>query len=195
MEGPLYPVEIGQVDTTDMRVDDSTAVAYVENLPQKHAGGRPTDYSEEIVTKAQEYIDSCEDEEYDYHKTRGDKSDSYEYKVKVKLPTIEGLAFFLRIDKTTIYEWEKKYPKFSNVINDLRSKQANMLINKGLSGDYNPTIAKVLLTKHGYREGLDQTTNDKDLPASDYSNEQYERIIRARAEKLNNPESSQGGTN
>ena len=27
-----------------------------------------------------------------------------------------------------------------------------------------PTIAKVLLTKHGYREGIDQTTNDKDLP-------------------------------
>ena len=37
------------------------------------------------------------------------------------------------------------------------------LINKGLSGDYNPTIAKVLLTKHGYREGIDATTNNKDV--------------------------------
>ena len=34
----------------------------------------------------------------------------------------------------------------------------------GLQGSYNPTIAKVLLTKHGYREGTDITTNDKDLP-------------------------------
>ena len=30
-----------------------------------------------------------------------------------------------------------------------------MLINKGLSGDHNPTIAKVLLTEHGYREGTE----------------------------------------
>jgi hypothetical protein len=32
------------------------------------------------------------------------------------------------------------------------------LINNGLSGDYNPTIAKVLLSKHGYREEVKQDT-------------------------------------
>ena len=48
------------------------------------------------------------------------------------------------------------------------SKQADRLLNNGLSGNYNPTIAKVMLTKHGYREGIDNTTNDKDLPAPIY---------------------------
>ncbi len=33
-------------------------------------------------------------------------------------------------------------------------------MNNGLSGDYNPTIAKVLLTKHGYREGIEATGKD-----------------------------------
>lgn len=126
--------------------------------------GRPTIYNEEILVKTQEYIDSCEDVQFDYHKTHGEKSDSYEYKVKVKLPTIEGLAFYLKVHRDTLYEWEKEHKEFSDMMGDLRAKQADTLINKGLSGEYNPTIAKVLLTKHGYREGIDQTTNDKDLP-------------------------------
>lgn len=110
---------------------------------------RPTIYSDEIITKTQEYIDLCED-------TEG----------KVRLPTIEGLAFHLKIHKDTIHTWRKEEDKqeFSDLIEELLSKQGDRLVNKGLSGDYNPTIAKVLLTKHGYREGIDATTNDKDLP-------------------------------
>jgi hypothetical protein len=48
----------------------------------------------------------------------------------------------------------------------LRAKQADRLLNNGLAGTYNSTIAKVLLTKHGYREGIDATTNDKDIGIS-----------------------------
>ena len=35
-----------------------------------------------------------------------------------------------------------------------------MLANKGLAGMYNPTIAKVLLSKHGYREGHEYANPD-----------------------------------
>jgi hypothetical protein len=126
--------------------------------------GRPVEYTEEILTKANEYLSNCTDEVIEYHKTRGEKSDSYERLVNVKIPTIEGLAVHLHIARDTVYDWEKKYPKFSYILEDLRSEQANRLLNNGLSGTYNSTIAKVLLTKHGYREGIDQTTNDKDLP-------------------------------
>jgi hypothetical protein len=121
--------------------------------------GRPSEYNETFVTKAIEYLALCTDKEVEKGST-----DRPIYSIKVKLPTIEGLAVFLGINKTTVYEWEKKYPEFSNVIERLRGEQADRLVNNGLSGDYNPTIAKVLLTKHGYREGLDQTTNDKDIP-------------------------------
>ena len=117
--------------------------------------GRPTDYSEEILTKTKEYIDNCND-------TDEDKEHNIKY--KVNLPTIEGLALYLNINKDTIYEWRKEKPEFSEFIAKLLAKQAERLVNNGLSGDYSHVIAKVLLTKHGYREGIDQTTNDKDLP-------------------------------
>jgi hypothetical protein len=119
--------------------------------------GRPTEYNGEILKKTREYIDSCSDE----LETVGDK-----IIFSVNIPTIEGLAYHLKLHKDTIYTWRKEEDKkeFSDLIEELLAKQARELVNKGLSGRYNPTIAKVLLTKHGYREGIDQTTNDKDLP-------------------------------
>lgn len=125
---------------------------------------RPTILTAELKEKAKLYILECEDKEVDYHKTRGEKSDGFERIIKVKLPTIEGLALYLGINRDTLYDWETKDSEFSDILNTLRAKQADMLINNGLSGNYNPTIAKVLLTKHGYREGIEQTGKDgKDL--------------------------------
>lgn len=116
---------------------------------------RPVEYSQEYVENSKNYLESCIDRPAD--------RDS-DIKASVKIPTIEGLAVYLGINKDTVYDWEKKYDEFSVVISRLRGEQADRLINNGLSGSYNSTIAKVLLTKHGYREGIDQTTNDKDLP-------------------------------
>lgn len=49
--------------------------------------GRPSTYSEEILTQSQAYLASCEDEEVE----RG-SDDRPVYSIKVKLPTIEGLT-------------------------------------------------------------------------------------------------------
>ena len=114
--------------------------------------GRPIEFNEDIVTKAREYVDSCEDETISIKSGESDKFTTYKEKTIVKLPSIEGLAYFLKISKDTIYRWEKLYPNFSDVINDLRGKQADRLINMGLSGDYNPYIAKAILAKHGYAD-------------------------------------------
>lgn len=113
---------------------------------------RPIEYKDSYVDKTIEYLNSCEDSVNELGK------------LVVALPSIEGLADYLDIHKDTIYDWETKYDRFSDVITKLRNRQAIKLLNNGLSNSYNPTIAKVLLTKHGYREGIDQTTNDKDLP-------------------------------
>lgn len=122
--------------------------------------GRPTIFTNEYIEKAKKYLETCVDEIEEYHKTRGEKSDGYERLVRVRLPTIEGLAVFMGINKDTIYEWCKVNEEFSDVIEQLRATQADRLVNNGLSGDYNPNIAKVLLTKHGYREGIEQTGKD-----------------------------------
>lgn len=119
--------------------------------------GRPTSYDYSILKPLiDEYIKECQDIEEDKENN---------IKQKVKIPSIEGLCLKLKINKDTLYEWVKIHEEFSDDIDIIRQIQADRLLNKGLSGDYNPTIAKVLLTKHGYREGIDQTTNDKDLPA------------------------------
>lgn len=106
--------------------------------------GRPTKYDESILEKAQEYIDSCEDSGRE-----------------VNLPTLEGLAYHLKVHKDTIQEWRKVHEDFSVLMGDLLAKQAKRLVNSGLSGRYNPTIAKVLLTKHGYREGVETDITTK----------------------------------
>lgn len=128
------------------------------------AHGRPVEYTSEHVEKARKYLSECVDQIEEYHKTRGEKSDTYERLVRVKLPTIEGLAAYLKVARSTLYLWEETYPDFSDILEELRVNQADRLLNEGMSGTYNSTIAKVLLTKHGYREGIDQSTNGKDLP-------------------------------
>ncbi len=118
----------------------------------KHPGGRPTIYGEEILIKTLEYINGCRDFEIDNKL------------IKAKIPTIEGLARFLDINKCTIYDWRKEKKEFSYLIETLLEEQADRLVNNGLTGSYNSTIAKVLLSKHGYREGIEQTGKDgKDL--------------------------------
>jgi hypothetical protein len=129
--------------------------------------GRPTEYSLEILESAKAYLDSCQDtEEQQVIGLSAKGTELYKQKLKVNLPSIEGLALYLHVHKDTLYEWEKIHPEFSDVLGDIRAKQADRLINNGLSGDYNPTIAKLLLTKHGYSDKTetDVTSGGKPLP-------------------------------
>ena len=118
---------------------------------------RPTDYSEEYIDKVDEYLALHTDEEVE----KEVKGDFVKYGVKVQLPTIKGFARFIGVNESTIYEWDKKYPEFSKSLDDIKTEQHDRLINNGLSGDYNPTIAKLILSSnHGMSEKqmIDHTT-------------------------------------
>lgn len=128
-------------------------------METKNKGGRPIEYNEQILEKAREYLTNCEDKEIE----KGTDEKPI-YSIKVKLPTKGGLAVYLGVARDTLYDWANKYEEFSYIMEQLSAEQEDKLINNGLSGDYNPTIAKVLLTKHGYREGIDNTSNGKELP-------------------------------
>lgn len=126
--------------------------------------GRPTDYSEQVLADAKDYVQQFANDE-----GKGEN-------LKVNLPTIEGLALYLEISRSTLYLWQKEHDEFSDIIETLQQKQTQVLINNGLSGAYNPTIAKVLLAKQGYKDSqeVDQKTEhsgsiaikweDPDLP-------------------------------
>lgn len=121
----------------------------------KHPGGRPTEYSPEIIEKIKEYLELCVDENEQIVKQENTEKgyQMYETRLKVRIPTIEGLAVHLKIHKDTIYEWVSIYPEFSDAIEELRAIQSDRVLNNGLAGTYNSTIAKLLLSsKHGYVE-------------------------------------------
>ncbi len=139
---------------------------------------RPTEYNDSFIPLAKEYLSKCVDEIEEYHKTRGDTSNSYQRIVRVKIPTIEGLAAYLHISRSTLYLWRDLHSEFSDIIDELQEVQADRLLLNGLSGDYNPVIAKVLLTKHGYRDSQEVTGKDgKDLIPEVITSSEKEKLL------------------
>ena len=102
----------------------------------KHAGGRPTKYTEEIIEKAKAYITGYE--------THSDV-----------IPSIAGLASVLDVHRSLLYVWEKEYPEFLDILEAIKREQQKVLLNKGLSGDFNSQITKLVLGKHGYHDKQD----------------------------------------
>ena len=115
--------------------------------------GRPTEYKEEYISKVDEYLESHKDEEVRVVKQSSEKYEMFDNKLKVKLPTIDGFARFINVPRRTVYDWRDKYPEFSHSLDKIVTEQQERLINSGLSGDYNSTIAKLILSSnHGMRE-------------------------------------------
>lgn len=126
--------------------------------------GRPTSFNQRYVEKAKEYLASCIDEETERIKTSGEKSTTYQLGLKVNLPSVAGLAIYLGVWRSTIYEWKETYPEFSDILEEILAEQEKRLIEGGIGGTYNPLIAKLVLGKHGYSDKQEVTGKDgKDL--------------------------------
>jgi len=127
---------------------------------------RPNEFKEEYIDKVEEYLASNTDEEVRVVQLKSDKGyEKFEHKLKVKLPTIEGFAGFIGVSKKSVYNWEKENREFLHALDKIRIEQQNRLINMGLSGEYNPTIAKLILSSnHGMREKSDVTSDGEALP-------------------------------
>lgn len=113
--------------------------------------GRPTDYSKEILDKAQNYIDTW------VNSPRAGRKN---------LPKVAGLAIELGVHRDTIYEWSKEHKEFSDILDNLLALQEEELIERGLEGSFNPTITKLMLTKHGYTDKSDLTTGGEKINLS-----------------------------
>lgn len=102
--------------------------------------GRPTKYTPELLEKAAEYISIYE--------SLGDK-----------MPSVAGLACHIKVARETCHVWAKEEGKedFSNILEEILNEQERVLFNKGLSGDFNSTIVKLALGKHGYTDKAENT--------------------------------------
>lgn len=105
-------------------------------------GGRPSGYTPEFLMKARDYLVYYKDEDE-------------------IIPTIEGLAVYTDTPRRTLYNWmeEEDKEEFRHIIERLLALQGKSLVNKGLSGEYNPTISKLILSKHNYIEKTENTNH------------------------------------
>ncbi len=107
--------------------------------------------TEEFVAKAARYLDIYEDE-------LGDTT-----------PSIVGLARYMGVRKNRLYLYktEQKGPvelcrKMAEIMGQIVDEQERKLINNGLTGNYNQTITKLMLSKHGYSDAqrVDHSSTD-----------------------------------
>jgi hypothetical protein len=107
--------------------------------PTKHAGGRPTKYTPELLEECHRYLK-------DFN----------------TLPSIAGLAVRLDVNRDTLQTWAKDEdkPEFSDIYGKLMAMQEDELIRNGLMGHFNASITKMILTKHGYSDKVDATSSD-----------------------------------
>lgn len=100
---------------------------------------RPIEYSQEVVTAAWAYIENYSDHGH-------------------VIPSVVGLCQVINRSKSTIYEWAKDPAKgFSDIVEAIAEAQEQKLVSNGLTGVFNSTITKLLLTKHGYHDKQDST--------------------------------------
>lgn len=112
--------------------------------------GRPTKYDPKMILEIQEYLKGAIPE-------------------NMKIPTIEGIALKLGVNRDTLYEWAKKYPEFSDTIEESRILQKQYLMEIGIFGgkEINATIVALLLkVNHDMVETTktDITSGGKPIP-------------------------------
>ena len=106
---------------------------------------RPTDCTPELIALAVSYVSGGYEGEGD------------------KIPSIAGMACSIGIHRDTIHTWIKdsEHP-FSDIYKDSMQLQERKLLNGGLGGDFNPAITKMILTKHGYSDKIEQAHTSPD---------------------------------
>jgi hypothetical protein len=102
--------------------------------------GRPTKYTPEFIATAQAYIDGGWAEQGDV------------------IPSIAGLSVHTGISRETLRAWshEEGKEQFSAMLASLLARQENILLQNGLANNFSGVITKLVLSKHGYSDKVEQ---------------------------------------
>lgn len=105
--------------------------------------GRPTKLTDELMNKAKVYVQR-------------------DYLIDELIPTIQGLSLYLGVSNKVLYNWRNENDEFLHIVEDLMDLQAKNLFRGGLTGDFNASITKLLLTKHGFSDRVEQDLRSSD---------------------------------
>ena len=106
---------------------------------------RPTKWSEELEEKAIHYADVGWQQ------------------VDHVFPSVVGLCDYINVGKSTIYRWaDDDIGRFRDILSKINEKQELIAFDRGLRGDYNASLVKLLLGKHGYHEKQDREITGRD---------------------------------
>ena len=110
---------------------------------------RPTKYDESMLGIAEDYLTT------------------YNSGYNHLIPSIVGLSEVLEVTAKTLYNWSNHSDntEFLHMLDKIRQRQQRILIENGLTGDFNAAITKLALTKHGYSDKVEQdvTSGGKEL--------------------------------
>jgi len=118
---------------SNQEIEPYERVAY-----KKNNGGAPSIFSKDTIIKAYNYLDT-------FHETGA------------KIPSMDGLSLYLGISRSTLFKWctEEDKQELSDVAKQIKRIAHELLVNNGLTGVFNASITKLMLTKHGYHDKVD----------------------------------------
>jgi len=124
---------------------------------------RPSKYDDETCDKAREYLANFIPTPFH------------------AVPMIAGLAKHLKVSRDTVYEWASHPDKaeFSDIVGEIMTEQEMMLTSGGLMGTYHATIAKLMLSKHGYTDKV-ETKDTTKKAVDDLTDEELDEYIAER---------------
>lgn len=103
---------------------------------------RPTKYGQDVLDKAYEYLDN--------------------FKKHGVVPSTARLARILNVARSQLYVWRDEYPEFQDILEAIQAEQEALLIDSGLTGEFVSPITKLLMTKHGYSDRIEQDMSSSD---------------------------------
>lgn len=107
------------------------------------------------VGRPSKYDDAIQEIAEDYCKNYSDYGDV--------VPTVVGLAIAMDVATNTVYNWaNENNPDFLRIFTRIEQLQHQGLVNGGLSNAFNPAITKMMLTKHGYSDKIEQSHTSPD---------------------------------
>lgn len=126
--------------------------------------GPKTKYTEELIAKLDEYMAGYKD-------------------LGQPVPTVEGLAVYLKVHRDTLYAWAKEpeKDKISDTLAEIQQVQKLELLSGGLTGELNAVITKLVLScNHDMHERSDQHMSGS-LGLADLTDEELMRRASALA--------------